>query len=281
METTRMKWGMTMVEFKEYLGENVVVQVLELMDAIKKKNPMLQFKVGSNRLYINDPNGANGRVEIKTSLIAFDVGDPDKAIGGIGFDSDDKYFVRSRLIRNEKFGRWNSAQHQSKSSKHMKNIVKEALKALKPLSYEEVKEETDGNVSRAINDMRGKVQRKAYSHMKLEFADVFPELLHMHNTGYTPATPKMAQSITWAVANKEELEKYYNYEPKKCMIWVRPNSVVYEIDKVVTQVNSTSELPEELRGKLFVLDVTDKGQFVEDVGMRQDTGIYWVLLEEK
>ena len=56
---------------------------------------------------------------------------------------------------------------------------------------------------------------------------------------------------------------------------------MYEIGGVVTQVNSTADLPEDLRGKLFVLDVTDKGQFIEDVGMKQETGIYWVLLEEK
>lgn len=266
-----------MINYKEYQGEKVILEALILMDELKKKNPMLQFVPGSNRMYIADPEGT-GRLELKTSLNVLDVSDPDKNIGAIGFDSDDKYFVRSRLIRNEKYGRWNTSQHQSKSSKHMKNIIKEAVKYLKPLSYEEVKEEHSGRIDRAINDMQGSTQRKAYPHMKMEFTDIFPELLHMHNIGYIPSSPKLAQSITWAVANKEELEKYYNYAPKKCMIWVRANSVVYEIDKVVTQVNSTAELPEDLRGKLFVLDVTDKGQFVEDVGMKQDTGIYWVLL---
>jgi len=270
-----------MIEFKEYQGEKVITQVLDLMDEIRKKNPMLSFKVGNNRLYMNDPLGANGRIEVKTSLHVHDVNDPDKPIGGIGFDSDDKYFVRSRLIRNEKYGRWNTAQHQSKSSKHLKNIAKEAVKALKPLDYEEVKEESEGSISRAINDMQSKVQRKAFAHVKLDFVDTFPELLHMHNTGYIPSSPKMAQAIAYAVENKEELEKYYRYSPKKVMIWVRPNSVVYQEGEQITQVNSTAELPEELRGKLFVLDVTDKGQFVEDVGMKQDTGIYWVLLEEK
>ena len=267
-----------MTEFKEYLGEKVLVQVLNLMDEIKKKNPMLSFKVGSNRLYVNDPLGANGRVEIKTSLNVVDANDPDKNIGGIGLDGENKYWVRSRLIRNEKYGRWNTSQHQSKSSKHMKNIVKEATKYLKPLSYEEVANEYSNGIERAINDMQGRAQRKAYVHMKQEFADVFPELLHMHNTGYTPATPKMAQAIAFAVENKEELEKYYNYQPKKVMVWVRPNSVVYEIDKELKQVNSVQELPEYLHQKIFVLDITDKGQFVEDVGIKQDTGIYWVLL---
>jgi len=107
---------------------------------------------------------------------------------------------------------------------------------------------------------------------------MFPELLHMHNIGYIPNNPKMAQAIAYAVENKEELEKYYRYNPKKVMIWVRPNSVTYQEGEQITQVNTTAELPEELRGKLFVLDVTDKGQFVEDVGIKQDTGIYWVLL---
>lgn len=270
-----------MIEFKEYLGYKVILQTMELMDAIKKKNPLLSFTLGTNRLYMNDPVGANGRVELKTSLFVYDVSDPEKPIGSIGFDTDEKYWVRSRLIQNEKYGRWNSSQHQSKYSKHMKNIVKEAVKSLKPLSYEEVCEENEGGILRAIDMRSRQVMAKSNNHCRLDFPEFFAELLHMHNTGYTPTNPKTSDAIRYAVENREELQKYYNYKPKKCMIWVRPNSVVYEIDKVVKQVNTTSELPEELRGKLFVLDVTDKGQFVEDVGMKQDTGIYWVLLEEK
>lgn len=268
-----------MINYKEYQNQMVLSKVLDLMDEIKKKNPMLSFTTGSNRHYIYGEN--NEKIQIKTSMVVSDVSDPDKPIGAIGFDSDDKYFVRSRLIRNEKFGRWNTAQHQSKSSKHLKNIVKEATKYLKPLCYEEVKAENEGGMDRAVDIRSRQAQVVANSKLRMDFSDVFPELLHMHNIGYVPSTPKMAMAIASAVENKEELQKYYNYKPKKCMIWVRPNSVVYEIDKEVKQVNTTAELPEDLRNKLFVLDVTDKGQFVEDVGMKQDTGIYWVLLEEK
>lgn len=270
-----------MIEYKEFLGVNVAVEVLELMDAIKKKNPMLSFTIGNNRTSFFDNQTPPVKIEVKMSMVVADASDPDKPIGAIGFDSDDKYYVRSRLIRNEKFGRWNTHQYQSKSSKHVKNIVKESLKALKPISYDEMKAEHEGHIDRACNSMHNNVQGRINSHMRVDFTDMFPELLHMHDIGYTPSTPRMAQAIAYAVEHKEEIEKYYNYKPKKCMIWVRPNSVVYEIDKEVKQVNTTSELPEELRGKLFVLDVTDKGQFIEDVGMKQETGIYWVLLEEK
>ena len=42
---------------------------------------------------------------------------------------------------------------------------------------------------------------------------------------------------------------------------------MYQIDRQLTEVNTTADLPEELRGKLFVLDVTDKvlssGQLVD------------------
>jgi len=267
-----------MIKYTDYQGVNVAKEVLELMGEIKKKNPMLLFTAGTNRTSFFDGQDPPQRVEVKMSMIVSEVNDPSKPIGGIGYDTDEKYWVRSRLIRNEKYGRWNTHQHQSKFSKHMKNIVKEAVKALKPLSYEEVKEEHEGGVLRAIDQRSRQVIQKCSSYMKMDFNKVFPELLHMHNIGYTPKGTEFAQAIAYAVDNKEELEKYYNYQPKKCMIWVRPNSVVYEIDKEVKQVNTAAELPEDLRGKLFVLDVTDKGQFVEDVGMKQDTGIYWVLL---
>jgi hypothetical protein len=267
-----------MIKYTDYQGVNVAKEVLELMHEIKKKNPMLQFTPGTNRTTFFDDATPPNRVEVKTSLVVSEVNDPSKPIGSIGYDTDEKYWVRSRLIRNEKYGRWNTHQHQSKFSKHMKNIVKEAGKHLKPLSYEEIKAEKEGGVDRAITARGNQTVSRTNQKVRMNFTDIFPELLHMHNIGYTPATPKMAEAIVYAVENKEEIEKYYDYKPKKVMIWVRPNNVVYEIDKVLNQVNSTAELPEELRGKLFVLDVTDKGQFVEDVGIKQDTGIYWVLL---
>jgi hypothetical protein len=271
-----------MIKYKEFLGYNVAAQLIDLADEIKKKNPLLQFSIGSNRTsFFSDDRDASGnpvRVEVKTSLYVHDVNDMQKPIGSIGYDTDEKYWVRSRLIANEKYGHWNRSQYESKFSKHMKNIVKEAGKSLKPFSYEEMVAEHEGGFARVLSARSNQAVAKANSYVKMDFPVVFQEMLHMHNIGYIPATPKFAQAIQYVVDNKEELEKYYNYAPKKCMIWVRPNNVVYEIDKEIKQVNTTADLPEDLRGKLFVLDVTDKGQFVEDVGIKQDTGIYWVLL---
>jgi hypothetical protein len=267
-----------MVSYKEYNGQYVLIQTLELMDEIKKKNPLLQFQVGSNRIYKLEPEENGQRVEVKSSMQVFDAQDSTKPIGGIGYDTDEKYWVHSRLIQNEKYGQWNRRQYHSKYSKHIKNIVKEAVRALKPISYEEVVAENEGQISRVISDICRQTRHKASTKVEVKFADMFEELLHLHNIGYTPANPRFAEAISYAVENKEELQKYYNYSPKKCMIWVRPDSVVYEIGKQIHQVNSTADLPEDMRGKLFVLDVTDNNQFVEDVGIKHEAGVYWVLL---
>ena len=265
-----------MTEYKELSDCKVILEVANLMDEIKKKNPMLSFRSGPSRTYVHGGDGE--RTEIRTSLNVYDASDLDKAIGIIGFDLNNKYYVNSRLIENEKFGRWNTKQHQSKSSKHLKNIVKEATKALKPFTYHEIVAEHILGIDRAIDQRSRQVVARCNAYMSMDFSDVFPELLHMHNIGYTPSSTKFTEAIKYAVENKEELQKYYRYKPNKCMIWVRPNSVVYEIDKEIKQVNTTADLPEDIRGKLFVLDITDKNIFVEDVGMKQDTGIYWVLL---
>ena len=269
---------MIMIKYEEFLGSYVLQEVIDLMNEVKKKNPLLTFTLGGNRTSFFDEQVPPNRVEVKTSLKVHDIRDPDKELGGIGYDTEEKYWVRSRLISNDKYGRWNKSQHESRYSKHMKNIIKQASTYLKPFSFNEIKAEHELGMDRQIHNKSSQMHAKVNNKMRIDFTTAFPELLHMHNIGYIPATPKMAEAISWAVENKEEIEKYYDYKPKKCMIWVRPNSVVYEIDKVVTQVNSTADLPEDLRGKLFVLDVTDKGEFVEDVGMKQETGIYWVLL---
>jgi hypothetical protein len=266
------------MKYAQFLGQNVAQEVLDLMSEVKKKNPMLGFEIGGNRYSFFDDQDPPQRVEIKLSLRVHDISDPSQDIGSIGFDHDGKYWVRSRLIQNEKYGHWNKSQHESKYSKHMKNIIKEASRTLKPFTYAEVKQEQSGNIDRHINERCRQMRHKAAQKVELKFADLFTELLHLSYTGYTPKSPKVAEAMQYAVANKEELEKFYDYNPKRCMIWVRPNSVVYELDKETKCVNAIADLPEDLRGKLFVLDVTDAGQFVEDVGIKQENGIYWVLL---
>jgi hypothetical protein len=276
-EIKTAKWGMTLVSYREFDGEDMLIQTIELMDEIKKKNPLLKFKAGSNRII--RPNCDDGkRIEVKTSMQVYDAQDTTKPIGGIGFDSEDKYWVRSRLIQNEKYGQWNRTQYESKYSKHIKNIVKEAGKALKPIGYHEVVAETEGHIKRVFDQIARLNQAKIVNNLSLPFADLLPELLHMHNTGYIPTTPKVASAIAYAVGHQAEVEKHLNYNPRKCMIWVRPNSVVYAINNETKEVNSTAELPDDLRGKLFVLDVTDNNQFVEDIGIKHEGGVYWVLL---
>jgi hypothetical protein len=42
-------------------------------------------------------------------------------------------------------------------------------------------------------------------------------------------------------------------------------------------VDSIDKLPEEIRGKMFVLDVSEVNNFIEDVGMKTQEKQYWVI----
>jgi hypothetical protein len=42
-------------------------------------------------------------------------------------------------------------------------------------------------------------------------------------------------------------------------------------------VPNKDALPEENKGKLFVLDIGDKQSFVEDIGLKENDGAYWII----
>lgn len=271
-------------EFTEFDGGKVLDNVYILMNAIKLKNPLLVFKLGGEGIitYTDD----NTRVEIKTSLKVFYSDMPEREVGEIGFNRSDKYWVNSRLIQNGKFSHWSGKAHTTKESKHIKNTVKDALKYLEPISFIEVARETSTFVIKAVNNKKQEVRAQANNKLDIDKEELFEELLHLSSIGYQSPSPKFQGAISFAVQQKEEFKKYFNYEPKFTAVWVKPNSIEYlegikannpepEVDSKV--VDSKEKLPEHVRDKMFVLDVTDKNTFVEDIGVKQYGGVYWVI----
>ena len=67
--------------------------------------------------------------------------------------------------------------------------------------------------------------------------------------------------------------------PEKAFVWIKPNEVIYRVGKDGDKtVRSTDELPESIRGKLFVLMVGDAGKLIEEVGLKVKDNQFWVLL---
>jgi hypothetical protein len=97
--------------------------------------------------------------------------------------------------------------------------------------------------------------------------------------GYTPKNKAFAEAMEYVVASKEEYERNESYDPDRLFIWIKPDCVVYgECEEKAQQVASTDELPEDVRGKLFVLMVSDKDTFIDEVGMKAGDNKFWVIL---
>ena len=101
--------------------------------------------------------------------------------------------------------------------------------------------------------------------------------------GYEPVNPKIKNMMEYAVNNKEKLDKYLNYNPNYYFVLVKDDKVEYCLcqNKTFfpnpTTVASKDDLPEDIKGKLFVLDITDKKDFVEDIGLKENDGAYWII----
>jgi hypothetical protein len=84
--------------------------------------------------------------------------------------------------------------------------------------------------------------------------------------------------MAYVVETKESYERNQSYSPERGFVWIKPDCVVYQHGKEEITVPNTDALPEDVRGKLFVLMVSDKERFVDEVGMKADDNKFWVIL---
>lgn len=207
---------------------------------------------------------------------------PTQVVGAVGYDGS-QYFVNSRLVENARFSHWNS-EHKIRKSKHMKNIIKESTKVLLPTQFKEVVEESKDMFGRAIRMVREEASTKMNSHIGNVGKVLRDELEYMIEIGYTPRNPQVATAMQYIVDNKEQYQIDINYAPDMAFIWIRKDGVRYQlggknkVDEPIHTVGSTDELPEDIRGKLFVLMMTDPQKFIRDVGMKHEDNKFWVLL---
>ena len=98
---------------------------------------------------------------------------------------------------------------------------------------------------------------------------------------YTPKNAKFKQMMEYVMQNKEKIDKYMNYNPDHYFVLVKDNEVQYRLNHLKGdtpyKVPSKDALPDDIKGKLFVLDITDNLSFVEDVGLKENDGAYWII----
>jgi hypothetical protein len=251
--------------------------VIDIFNAVKKKRPDLVVVDAVRGVRTNSKN-ASGMYIVYRGLDMAYANLPTQVVGTIGYEYD-QFFVTSRLIENAKYSVWSGREYNTKKSKHMNNIVKEAVKTLLPTQFHEVVAESDGKFYQNIRDIRD----KSIHHMRAALNGtnnvLRDELFHMVASGYVPKNESFAKAMAYVVESKDEYERNERYDPEKLFVWIKPDCVMYSKDgKDIKEVKSTDELSEEIRGKLFVLMVADNGTFIDEVGMKHADNKFWVIL---
>jgi hypothetical protein len=249
-------------------------QVLDLFNAIKKKKPELIVVGGVDQVQVYI---ADNRVTMYRGLQIAYADTPNEFVGYISFDRD-TYSVNSRLIENARYSSWNSRDYHAKKSIHMNNVVKEAIRYLLPTQMQEVVLASAGTIQNYTYEIRERARRAMNEKLRPLENIMRDEIFNMIANGYTPKNEELVKAMEYVKATEGEYDALRNYEPERAFVWIKPNEVIYRIDKEDVVVRSTDELPEDIRGKLFVLMVGDAGKVIEEIGLKVKDNQFWVFV---
>jgi len=271
-----------------YQDREILESLYDFMNAVKKKNPVLLFTVSSSPRMVRNVRDEMGELKsYATSIEVFTDEDSHKSIGSIGIDHNEEYCVTSRLIENNKYSVWSGSSHNTKKSKHMNVAVKTATKFLKPVSANEVFNEYHDKFFKQLKAKKSKLNSGLESLLGgIGTTARLTEIKNMMELGYTPKTPEFKKVVEYIRDNQAEMEAQANYNPPYTMVRIKDNGeaeycsgdgVAQKEFITVPKVPSKDKLPEEILGKMAVLDITEVGTFIEDVGVRSALNVYWVI----
>jgi len=255
------------------VDSRLVLLAQDIQDAL----PDIVFKPTSPHTYnIPEETKPEG---IYFSLEIYDSSDLNAQIGELGVERyNNKYAITNRNIQDGRNSY--SRLGQTKSSIHAKNILKIAKKTLAPITLQQHMTGLKSTYENAVQSLRNKwswdVNRKTEGAFKLAYKD----MLYLHDTGYHPQDEKFRECMNYLAQNRESIDKYHDYNPATCFVWVKPNEVQYMKtgEKTPTIVANKNDLNDDIKGKMFVLDITDHKNFVEDVGLKENDSTYWVIV---
>jgi hypothetical protein len=168
-----------------------------------------------------------------------------------------------------------------KYSIHSKNIVRVAKKVFKPFTFDQIADRARRKFRQEVEaigyNMGWEIRNNTCNDIQL-FAE---DLIGLHKQGHKFQNPKVEKMILYLVDNTEKIAKYSNYDPDHYFVLVKDNEVQYRLNSTKGEqpfkVPSKDALPDNIKGKLFVLDIGDKQEFVEDIGLKENDGAYWII----
>jgi hypothetical protein len=206
-----------------------------------------------------------------------------------------KYMVASRNICNEKYASYND-QHSMHTSINLKTILSKAKKAMRPINPIEIAEmevrSIEDKFKRGINDKRNiadnlwskirynddVLQREFRNILKSDYKFAQPELKHQLQECFKAIdVSKEAKAKTLHVHFVRAYDKYGDGELHFEVIDV--NNLQSNTPQVVKEIKryTEAEMPEDILGKVSVLNITDVDEYVEDVGYNTGDGMFYVV----
>lgn len=273
------------IKVVKYNEIDVFEGLAELLQSINKVLPNILFKPEDLQKYNIDqtlyPNGVCYRFQV------FHDTDQNNSIGRLFIENwhskTPKYGIQSVNIDDGR-STWGH-DGQFKTSIHTKNIVRIAKKVFKPYTFDQIANRNRQGIANQIDgiasSMRWKLRQNicdGYHHMIADFENLY----HM---GYKPTNEKFKNMMQYVIDNKADIDKYHDYNPDYYFVLVKDNMVQYgktnnrskNYELQMSSVSSKDELPDDIKGKLFVLDIAEGKNFVEDVGLKENDGAYWII----
>ena len=230
------------------------------------------------------------------------------AYGDYGLDTptDDKFVVGSHRIINRKYSEDRDQHHMSFSTK-MVTAVRSAKRYILPINHGEVARRTINDTKHTVNMFNSEVSsfaKVALSKIGLEgrlaevsSSDVWAELCHKLDTNNPFLSAEFERYVgearekinVWKVHQSASTDMYcvrvYERLGKQVfdvnLISDVPNQYnwrarVHNTDFGNRRYNSMDELPEEIMNKISALSICEVGGFVEEVGHRSLSTLYYV-----
>ena len=214
---------------------------------------------------------------------------------------DDQYMVASRKITNEKYGDYQD-QFRMKMSSNMDTAIRNAKRFLRNFSPYEMAGANAKLLRSKANDvpemlgskfrksMRGLFDHEAGNRTGSFNGRMLTELRHLVDSdhGFVDGEfgHQLKQMFEMGDAWKESFQKTVNvYFVRVFEKFGKQTFQVTELDDVRDYnprvsdqfLTYTDDLPEDIMGKLAVLSMTEDGNYVDDVGMRVDQGMFYVV----
>ena len=285
-------------------GFPVVKELYEFMQALQAKNGTLRFGVNTNlsATWASLKAGEDRRL-LFLQLLVYRDGDV-YAMGRIGYHNpnlesrrsntdDSAYTVYSRDIENTKY-RTHNAAYRTRASKRMNGAVTLALKHLKTCTPVEIANESKLDYSlkatSRVRDISSKLREVKYELTKNDLGIgnlVLAELLAAKNKGYSFDSPRVKEYIEKYEAVYTEYEAEGNRAVSSYNVRLYEKAGVAMADVLLfsdvadgslptLQTIAVADMPEDIAGKLAVLDMLAKDEYVEGVGVNVGKGVYWV-----